>query len=198
MVKQLRQSLPNLKAVVVPRHPERFDAVARQLSKSGLSWQRRSKFSPSSLNSSDVLLLDTMGELIDAYAIASVAVIGGSFEPVGGHNPIEAIKVGVPVIYGPHMKNFAQISNQLVSTGGALQAKTFKAAAPLVEKLLCQPELHEQVVSAGQQVVNQHKGATLRALAAIKHALEPVTVQDLETISINASENKPDPTLSLR
>ncbi|MCA9798035.1 MAG: 3-deoxy-D-manno-octulosonic acid transferase [Cyanobacteria bacterium HKST-UBA04] len=175
-------SHPKLKAIIVPRHPERFDAVAKLLSRSGLAWQRRSQFGGTvqagtvAADHSDVLLLDTMGELVDAYAVASVAVIGGSFVDVGGHNPIEAIKAHIPVIFGPHMKHFAQIAGQLVSAEAALQVHSFNHAARSIAALIDDYPLWQRTVSAGQHVLAQHRGATERALEAIIDHLAPLTL----------------------
>ncbi len=108
--------------VLAPRHPERFSAVAALLEKSGLPWCRRSDWpseplpaqpAPYSLRPGTIVLLDTIGELASVYSLASVAFVGGSLVPAGGHNPLEPAQFAVPIVMGPHYANFAAITDSL-------------------------------------------------------------------------------------
>ena len=103
-----------LAMVLAPRHPERFAAVAALLEKSGNAWTRRSKLEPAEpLRPGEIVLLDTIGELASVYSLASVAFVGGSLVPAGGHNPLEPAQFGVPIVMGPHYANFVAITDSL-------------------------------------------------------------------------------------
>jgi len=104
--------------VLAPRHPERFEAVARALDERGLPWVRRSRFDADP-PAADLLLLDTIGELGRAYRLGRVAFIGGSLVPTGGHNPLEPAAWRVPVLTGPHVHNFREVYADLLAVGGA-------------------------------------------------------------------------------
>ena len=113
----LQAEFPHLLLVLVPRHPERFDQVARLVKQRGFRLQRRSDggVPPTQVQ---VLLGDTMGELLRFYGACDVAFVGGSLVPVGGHNMIEPAAWGVPVVCGPHLHNFAAVSTMLRDAGG--------------------------------------------------------------------------------
>jgi len=117
--------------VLVPRHPQRFDAVAQLLQLQGLSFERRSApRSDPSLPAAPldpkirVWLGDSMGEMFAYYAAADVAFVGGSLMPLGGQNLIEASAVGCPVLIGPHTFNFMQVTEDAISAGAALRVST--------------------------------------------------------------------------
>ena len=116
---QLLAADPRLALVLAPRHPERFDAVAALLERSGLRWSRRSAWKGRAEAESDALapgqivLLDTIGELASIYSLAAVAFVGGSLVPAGGHNPLEPAQFGVPIVMGPHYVNFRAITEDL-------------------------------------------------------------------------------------
>src|SRR5580698_291583 len=106
---------PDLAMVLAPRHPERFDSVAELLGRSGFPWRRRSVLGENTLVSGEIVLLDSIGELASVYSLASVAFVGGSLVPAGGHNPLEPAQFGVPVVMGPHFANFRGIVEALQS-----------------------------------------------------------------------------------
>jgi 3-deoxy-D-manno-octulosonic-acid transferase len=101
--------------VLAPRHPERFDTVARLLERSGRKWVRRSQWmdDPTTLASGTVFLLDSIGELASIYSLADVAFVGGSLVAAGGHNPLEPAQFRIPIVVGPHFENFRAIVEQL-------------------------------------------------------------------------------------
>lgn len=116
---RLREQLPDLLLIIVPRHPERFDAVARLCAETGFTVQRRSAnraFSPNTA----IIVGDSMGEMLLWYACAAVAFIGGSLVAHGGHNPLEAAAFCIPVVSGVHVHNFADIFPPLCEAGGAV------------------------------------------------------------------------------
>lgn len=166
---RIREQLPSALLILVPRHPERFDSVARQVADSGFSLARRSLgqvVGPSTM----VFLGDSMGELLLWFALADVAFVGGSFVPVGGHNMLEPIALDVPTLSGPHVFNFQAIADELLAEG-ALQLVTAEALAEAVLKLLQSPEQAQRQVAAGHAVMIRNRGALERQLALIGQAM---------------------------
>lgn len=103
--------------VLAPRHPERFSIVAKLLDQSGLTWVRRSEWmrTPEPLRAGSVFLLNTVGELASVYSLATVAFVGGSLVPAGGHNPLEPAQLGAPVVMGRHFHNFRTIVRRMIA-----------------------------------------------------------------------------------
>lgn len=164
------QALPDALLILVPRHPERFDAVARQVQDAGLAAVRRSS---GQLPAADqqVLVGDTMGELVMLYACADVAFVGGSLVPNGGHNYLEPAALGLPVLSGPHRFNFTEIS-ELLEGAGALQVVSDERALALaVQALLGDEAARERAGAAGRSVVQDNQGALERLLAGIARLL---------------------------
>ena len=155
---QLREALPELLLIMVPRHPERFDAVARLCAESGLPSVRRSAGSDFSSDTA-IIVGDSMGEMLLWYASADVAFIGGSLVAHGGHNPLEAAAFGLPVVSGVHVHNFADIFPPLCEAGGAiLVAGEAELYAPLLTWLQ-DAEVHHQTGVAAQHFFQQNQGA---------------------------------------
>ncbi|NJN51012.1 MAG: 3-deoxy-D-manno-octulosonic acid transferase, partial [Gammaproteobacteria bacterium] len=115
----LLEEFPDLVLLLIPRHPERFDTVLRLVERSGLRVGRRS--APTIQASSQVIVGDSMGELMSIYALAEVAFVGGSLVDAGGHNPIEPAALGLPVLMGPYVANFAEVVQRFVAGGALVQ-----------------------------------------------------------------------------
>jgi len=161
---ELLQQHPHALLLLVPRHPERAAALARQCG--SLHFDCR-LFSAASGDAVPVLLVDQLGLLVYCYAVADAAFIGGSLVDRGGHNPIEALLAGVPVISGPHTANFADVYRQL-REAGAVQLVT--APARLAAQLcswFSEPAARARDVAAGQRVVEANRGALARVLAVL-------------------------------
>jgi 3-deoxy-D-manno-octulosonic-acid transferase len=154
-----RSSPENFLVVIVPRHPQRFDDVAQ--------WAdaRRSRGEMPE-GRQKIYLGDTMGEMAFYFAAADVAVIGGSFAPLGGQNLIEALAVGTPVVAGPSMFNFAEATRLAVKAGAAVQAPDAAAAIGLSLSLLADTDKRERMSAAGRALCEAHRGATERHLRA--------------------------------
>ncbi len=150
--------------VLVPRHPRRFDEVAALALRMGFTLVRRS-LGEAPHPGRRLYLGDTMGEMAFYYALCDVAVIGGSFEPLGGQNLIEACAAGVPVVTGPHTFNFADVTRLAVQAGAAIQAPDAPAALRVARALLEDPERCVRMGAAGKRLCNQHRGAAERHLA---------------------------------
>ncbi len=158
-----RIELPGLLTVIVPRHPQRFDAVARLFEQRGISYQRRS-LEESVRPDTAVVLGDSMGEMFAYYAACDVAFIGGSLLPFGGQNLIEACAVGKPVILGPHTWNFSEAAERAVEAGAAVQVGNEEGLAQELQALLQTPERCRRMGQAGLEFSRRHQGATEKVM----------------------------------
>jgi 3-deoxy-D-manno-octulosonic-acid transferase len=173
---------PSLLSVIVPRHPDRGEAVARIITASGLHVALRSREELPTATT-DIYVADTMGELGLFYRLAPIVFMGGSLVPHGGQNPIEAIKLGASIVHGPHVFNFTDVYEALDRAGGAGRADTQDALVKQLRRLLADPAARELSVGAAERVVEQLGGALDRTMAA----LEPYLLQlRLETGAANA------------
>lgn len=161
---------------LIPRHPQRFDSAAELLTRSGLPFVRRSSFADGDDGSAVaaracegklILLGDTLGEMAYYYAASQLAIIGGSFEPLGGQNFIEACAIGVPVIVGPHTRNFEQAVVDAMDEGAALRAPDPDTALKQALKLLNEPQRLNRMGEAGTHWVRKHTGAVSRVIATL-------------------------------
>lgn len=158
----LRRRYPSLLLVMVPRHPERFARVANLCRSKGLQVALYSESRGSHPAGTDVLVGDTMGELQGLYAVADVAFIGGSLVRHGGHNLIEAMIVGVPCVFGPHVFNFEQSSNIALASGAASQVRNAEELAATVGAYLNDPQLRKSAARAAAKIIEDNRGS-LRA-----------------------------------
>ncbi|MDA8390077.1 MAG: lipid IV(A) 3-deoxy-D-manno-octulosonic acid transferase [Gammaproteobacteria bacterium] len=166
----VQRHCPGALLVLVPRHPERFDAVARLVDKEGLRKVRRSTGDPV-LPDTDVLLGDTMGELMVFFAAADCAFIGGSLVPTGGHNPLEAMAVGRPVVFGPHMFNFEEIAGLALNAQAARAIPDGEALAPALLAYLTDATARQATGDRGLRVVRAQAGAAARTAALVERLL---------------------------
>lgn len=173
---RLVRTLPDALLILVPRHPERFDTVAR-LARANFTVARRSAGDIVSANTA-VYLGDTMGELLVLFAASDVAFVGGSLVPVGGHNILEPAALGVPAIYGPHMFNFADIAATARACGAAIQIADAPALAPAVERLLMQGHYRQAAATAARAMMAANKGALARTLALIARTVPAARLPD--------------------
>ncbi|MBK7849309.1 MAG: lipid IV(A) 3-deoxy-D-manno-octulosonic acid transferase [Zoogloea sp.] len=157
---------PGVLLVLVPRHPQRFDEVARLVGRSGLKLQRRSSNEPV-MADTRVWLGDSMGEMYAYYAAADTALIGGSWEKLGGQNPIEATAVGCPVVVGPHTFNFKAVCEQAIEAGAALRANNLEDGLKLALEIIHSPARRKAMGEAGRDFARSHRGATTRTLALL-------------------------------
>ncbi|MFL6793131.1 MAG: 3-deoxy-D-manno-octulosonic acid transferase [Bradyrhizobium sp.] len=163
---------PSLLTVIVPRHPERGETVARMVEASGLHVALRSR-EELPIATTDIYVADTMGELGLFYRLAPIVFMGGSLVEHGGQNPIEAIKLGASIVHGPHVFNFTDVYDTLDRAGGARRAETREGLVKQLGQLLADPKAREASLAASEYVVQQLGGALERTLAA----LEPYLLQ---------------------
>jgi 3-deoxy-D-manno-octulosonic-acid transferase len=157
--------------VIVPRHPQRFDAVARLLSARGLKSARRSANAPLEPGCA-ILLGDSMGEMGAYYRAADVAFVGGSLLAYGGQNLIEACAASVPVLVGPYTYNFAQAAESAIAAGAALRVGDARDAIREARSILQDRERRERMGRAGVAFCTAHRGAVARTVAICKRLLE--------------------------
>ncbi len=167
---QVLAAVPSALLLLVPRHPERFQAVADLLNRRGLRFERRSSDGEVRPDC-PVLLVDTVGELASLYASVDVAFVGGSLVPVGGHNLLEPAALGVPVITGPYQSNAQEIADWLLGEGAALQVADAAGLAAALEDLLTHPELRRRIGAKGLHVVAVNRGSLDRLLEIIEPLL---------------------------
>lgn len=178
-----RANIPDLLTIIVPRHPQRFDAVEALLEKSGYDYVRRSKLNKpaaSKATDSNVTVLspstkkvefvlgDSMGEMFSYFAACDVAFIGGSLLPLGGQNLIEAAAMGKPILIGPHTYNFAQASALAVDSGAAMNVKDVNELAEALEALFANPVRLQNMSTAAYHFSSKNRGATQRCFELIE------------------------------
>ena len=152
--------------LLVPRHPQRFDDVARMVEERGLSLARRSAL-PERVEA-DVLLGDSMGEMFAYYAACDCAFIGGSLLPLGGQNLIEACALGKPVLVGEHTFNFLQATEEAVAAGGAVRVADAPALLQTAAGLLDDGERRAAMGARALAFAGRHRGATLRTVELLQ------------------------------
>jgi 3-deoxy-D-manno-octulosonic-acid transferase len=162
---ELLQRYPHALLVLVPRHPERAAAIMRHCDSRHLTCRL---FSASAFADASVLVVDQLGLLVYCYAIADVAFVGGSLVDRGGHNPIEALLAGTPVISGPHVHNFAAVYAQLQQAGAAVSIESAAQLPAQLHAWCSDVRAREQAVSAGENVIRTNRGAVDRVLAVIE------------------------------
>lgn len=166
----LSTSNTNQLLVIVPRHPQRFEAVATLLAARKIVCQRRSENAPIRAETR-VVLGDSMGEMFAYYGAAQVAIIGGSLLPFGGQNLIEACALGVPVILGPHTYNFAQVAQDAVHCGAALRVADAGDALVQAQALLLDQEKRKRMSAAALSFAAEHRGAVDMTMELIEEKL---------------------------
>ncbi|OGI44349.1 MAG: 3-deoxy-D-manno-octulosonic acid transferase [Candidatus Muproteobacteria bacterium RBG_16_64_11] len=167
---EIKSRVPSLLLVLVPRHPERFASVARVCRRAGRRVVLHSERAPID-TATDIVLGDSMGELQVFIMASDVAFIGGSLVATGGHNLLEAAAVGVPVVFGPYMHNFAEISQLTLEHGAGTQVRDTGELARAVIDYLERPDLRFRAGEAGKRMVAQNRGALNNTLALVNQFL---------------------------
>jgi 3-deoxy-D-manno-octulosonic-acid transferase len=156
--------------LIVPRHPQRFDEVFALLSRAGLAVARRSQWGQPPQDA-DVWLGDTLGEMALYYGLADVALLGGSFAPLGGQNLIEAAACGCPVVMGPHTFNFAEVAEQAAASGAALRVADMGEGLRAARDWAADGPRLAAARAQATQFAAAHGGAAARTAAALKALL---------------------------
>jgi 3-deoxy-D-manno-octulosonic-acid transferase len=165
---QVKKTYPELFLIIAPRDTNRSAEIRSLAENSRLTVSLRSD---NSSNPADMLILDTIGELIHFYALSDIGFVGGSLVKKGGHNPIEPATMGLPVIFGPNMQDFSEIADALIRSGGATKVSGHLELAELLSKLLFTPELRTRQGRAAQQCVESQRGVIDKHIELIRQLL---------------------------
>ena len=169
---RLRERFPSLRLFIAPRHVERLQEIRAQLGALPLRVMLASEAIAEGAADVDCMLLDTTGELQRWYGIATVVFIGKSLSANGGQNPVEPIFAGKPVVFGPHMENFATLAQTLVSNNAAIQVNDIDSLERIVGELLRDSDSRQRLVENAHAALNEHKGGTART-AKLVHEFGP-------------------------
>jgi 3-deoxy-D-manno-octulosonic-acid transferase len=161
---EVRKQHQDLTLLIAPRHPERFDTVERTIRARGFEVSRRTRTGAVS----EVLLLDSVGELASTFRHASVVFVGGSLVSRGGHNILEPAAFSKPIIFGPHMENFREIRDMFIEEDAAVEVHNAAELATAVAKFLADPAFGETLGARARQLVTRNTGATERVLAYLR------------------------------
>ncbi|TRW90876.1 lipid IV(A) 3-deoxy-D-manno-octulosonic acid transferase [Candidatus Methylobacter oryzae] len=164
--KEIKQEIPELLLVIVPRHPERFSEVKKLCEQKQLAVVMRTA-KDSCRQYVDVYLADTMGELKMLYAASDLAFVGGSMVPVGGHNILEAAAVGAPVLFGPYMTNFKEIAEGALRQGAAIQCQNKSEIIDAINVLYADSMFRRSLAEKGKAFIRQNQGAIARVLGLL-------------------------------
>ena len=180
----LLASIPDAVLLLVPRHKDRFTAVAELLARRGVKFARRSRMASGAEarlpRDAPVLLVDTVGELATLYASADVAFVGGSLVPTGGHNLLEPAALGLPVLTGPSYFNGKEIAQLLLARGAALEVRNAADLAAVLQRLLTEPATSKQIGGIGKEIIATNRGSVAKLLALIEPWLPGAELQTAE------------------
>ena len=169
-VLRLKEDLPNLNVAIAPRHVDRCQEIESLILDYGVQFKRHSQFSENFEDTSGaIILIDTMGELNPYYERATVAFVGGGFNPrFGGQNIIEPAALGLPVVFGKHMQNFAEEARLLKESGGGIQIDNPNELYSTLHHLLTQPEERLKSGQSAAKTIRENQGAVQRNIELIK------------------------------
>jgi len=188
--KSIKQQHPNALLILVPRHPQRFDSVAALCEHRGYSIIRRSE-GRTCEPSTDIFLGDSMGEMYMYYALADVAFVGGSLVSVGGHNLLEPAALGLPVLTGPQLFNFTEISQLLRQADAITVVNNADELAKHVIALFQNPQSRQQQGHRGLRVLAQNRGALQKHLDWIAQQFPPTTENDVVPPALASHYSEP-------
>ena len=167
----IKKTFAELKLVLAPRHPERFDEVAELIGKKGYSYIRRSEIIqeqvPTDNGAPDIILLDSVGELPAVFADITITFVGGSLVPIGGHNIFEPAYWSKPIIFGPHMDNFP-VAADFLDSNAAIEVKSSKNISDTVIDLLNNNDKAVQMGKNAKKIVDKNTGAVKKAIELVR------------------------------
>jgi 3-deoxy-D-manno-octulosonic-acid transferase len=164
---RVRQQVPEAALLIAPRKPERFAEVPALLEAAGLRCRLRSALDEQPWSGDEVVLLDTLGELAQVYALADVVFVGGSLVPQGGHNVLEPAVAGKAIVVGPHMENFQEIADQFLSEDALVVVSSEEELAAELCDLLADPERRKRLGDKAKTLVERNRGAVARTVEAL-------------------------------
>ena len=169
--RRVRATAPNTLLVIAPRHPERFGEVEQLVRSEGWKTARRSDLAIDSEPRVDAIVLDTIGELATVYQIATVVFVGGSLVGTGGHNVLEPAVFGKPIVFGPHMENFAEIADAFVTNGAGVQLAGEPQLDETFISLISDPVRRARLGAAARALVEANRGAKEKSVTVLADLL---------------------------
>jgi 3-deoxy-D-manno-octulosonic-acid transferase len=170
---RVRAMRPSALLIIAPRKPERFDDVEALARRTGLNVARRTELRVDAEPRHDIVILDTIGELAQLFQVATVVFVGGSLVDAGGHNILEPAVFGKPILFGPHMQNFAEIARAFLENGAGIEVKNGRELEAMFLELLGDPVRRASLGAAARALVEANRGARARSLEAIAQLLQP-------------------------
>ncbi len=180
---RIRKIYPQAFLILAPRHPARFEEVARRLTENNLNFIRRTSLADgehqlkAQIAPTEILLLDTIGELAGVFELADLVFVGGSLVPTGGHNVLEPAYWAKPILFGPHMHNFRDIAQLLLAKDAAVQVADVDHLGNSLLELLADPARRKQLGEAARRVLDEQRGGTERVLRALSQWLPVAAAQ---------------------
>ena len=168
---ETRRDREDLLLILAPRHVQRTSEVAALLESAGLRHRRLSESGATGVEETDVLLVDTVGDLASLYRVAWVAFVGGTLVPVGGHNLLEPAAVSVPVLFGPHTEHVSSPAAKLENAGAGRRVQDREALADALRELFADDALRRQMGSKAEQVLSSNRGALDRSVEIVRSTL---------------------------
>ncbi len=168
--RRVLQAFPDALLFIAPRHPERARALARLCSQAGLESVMFSA-AGAFADTARVVIVDTLGDLVYLYGLATVAFLGGSLTDRGGHNPVEAVLAGAPVVSGPSVRNFHSVYRQMRGAGAVRIVGTEVELADQLGEWFADENRRKAVAEAGSAVIEKNRGALQRCLVLVESAL---------------------------
>jgi 3-deoxy-D-manno-octulosonic-acid transferase len=168
---RVRANWGNALLIVAPRKPERFEEIEKLARRAGWRVARRTELAVDSEPRVDVVVLDTIGELAQLYQVATAVFVGGSLVDAGGHNILEPAVFGKPIVFGPHMQNFAEIAQTFLDNRGAIQVQSPAELESRIVELMADPVRRASLGAAARALVEANKGAKAKSLAVIAQLL---------------------------
>lgn len=169
--RRVRSAAPNTLLILAPRHPERFDEVEQACRHEGFRTVRRSELPIDAEPRADIVLLDTIGELATVYQLGTVVFVGGSLVATGGHNILEPAVFGKPIVFGPHMENFAEIAEAFLTNGAGVQVGSAGELDQALTDLMTDPVRRARLGAAARALVEANRGAKDKTLTVLAELL---------------------------
>jgi 3-deoxy-D-manno-octulosonic-acid transferase len=171
--RELLPKHPDLFLILVPRHPERCAEVVLLIERKGLAYRRRTALNASSaeFKPGEVLLVDTVGELMKLYALADIGYVGGSLVPLGGHNLLEPASLGIPSLFGPYMNNFREITALVLQYKAGIQVPKPEALSSAIAELITNPQKRGVLGQGALKMMQENGGATARHMEIVESYL---------------------------
>jgi 3-deoxy-D-manno-octulosonic-acid transferase len=170
---RIRTTIRSALLIIAPRKPERFHEVERLARRADWNVARRTELRADIEPQHDVIVLDTIGELAQLYQVATAVFVGGSLVDAGGHNILEPAALGKPIVFGPHMENFAEIARTFVDKGAAIQIRGGRELHAVLLQLLGDPVRRASLGAAARALVEANRGAREKSLAALAELVPP-------------------------